>query len=183
MSVPFTVELSTIITNEDGEGSHLSIHSNIPRSVCCVRPSYRLGNGMSSSRWIHSKSRRWESSHHSWRHGSGTAATHSAKNSLSQFETIAYCSGGEEYSDQATVDGRLQAPRKPTRKESLERGFHLEADCHHGHSGQSHHLDKNDFERTPPLILSESSPRTTIRIRPPTKPVRQNSCEGACGTM
>ena len=181
MSVPFAVELSTIVTNMDGEGKHCSIHSNILRSVCCV-PSHRLGNGMSSSRCIDSKNRRWESSHHSWRHGSGTAATHSA-NSLSQSETIAYCSGGEEYSDQAAVDGRLQAPRKPTRSESLERGFHMKVDCHHGHSGQIHHLDKNDFGRTPPLILPACSPRTTIRIRPPSKPVRQNSCEGACGTM
>ena len=185
MSVPFTVELSTIVTNMDGEGNHCSIHSNILRSVCCV-PSHRLGSGMSSSRWIDSKNRRWESSHHSWRHGSGTAATHSA-NSLSQFGTIANCSGGGEYSDhQAAVERRLQAPRKPTRSESLDRGFHIEEDCHHGHSGQSHGLDKHDFGRPTPWdcpILSVSSPRTTIRIRPPTKPVRRNSCEWACGTI
>ena len=182
MSVPFVVELSTIVPNVHGEGNHCSIHSNILRSVCCVPSHHCLGDGMSSSRWVDSKNRRWESSHHSWRHGSGTAATHSA-NSLSQFGTIAYCSGGGEYSDQAAVERSLQAPRKPTRSESLERGFHMKADCHHGHSGQSHQLDKNDFGRTPPLILSAYSPKTTIRIRPPKKPVRQNSCEGACGTM
>ena len=130
----------------------------------------------------HSKNSRWESSHHSLRNCSETIALDTANN-LCHIQTVSYGCGRVEYTFQEIVDGHLQPPRKPLRRESLEGGFHIIEVCPHGLSEDTSCLDDRNLDRTAPLdhpILCTSSPRTTIRlraIRPPTKPVRKVSCE------